>query len=473
MSVTERDPIPCRIDAEQSVLGALLLDSSALVRISDWLTADDFYRRDHQVLYGAIVDLAAGNKPVDAVTLGDWIEAQASDMDAGYAFELTSQTPSAANIVAYAEIVVEYSRRRQLLAIGWELSSAVQAPGMSSSDIVAQAQHKLSGLGFERVTGLQPVKAAVKEWFADISARYESQEKYSGRLTPYAGLNDLTLGLKPADLIVLAGRPGMGKSVAGFGLGAFDALRGGRPAIFSLEMSRAQMIEREISALGDIPHEWLRNPEKEAKDEHGERMSDTYWSRASTAARDLTASGMLVDDTPSLTIQQIAARAKRAHLQAPLTMVVIDHLHIVKIKGGDNVVNQLGDVSRGAKALAKELRCPVVLLAQLNRGNTTRTDKRPTMADLRGSGEIEQDADYILLLHREDYYDENSYARGLVEMIVGKARHAKARVLHLFNRLDHMRFEDWQGELPKPPEKATPTVRKSPWKKGKSPEFYP
>jgi replicative DNA helicase len=283
----------------------------------------------------------------------------------------------------------------------------------------------------------------------------------------------LTLGLKPADLLVLAGRPGMGKSVGGFGIAAFDALRGGRTAVFSLEMSAAQMVEREISALGDIPYEWLRNPEKGFKDEHGQFVSDTYWSRASLAASDLIKSGMLVDDTPALTIQQIAARAKRAHLQAPLTMVVIDHLHIVKIKGGDNVVNQLGDVSRGAKALGKELRCPVVLLAQLNRGNTARADKRPTMADLRGSGEIEQDADYILLLHREDYYDENSYARGLVEMIVGKARHAKARVLYLFNRLDKMRFEDCEGELPKKPEPEKKIVARSSWESRKPKQDFP
>lgn len=463
----------CRIDAEQAVLGAILICNKALAQVSDWLTEADFYRADHRAIYRAIVTLSATGKPFDAVTMAEHLTGE--EDNSGYALHLASTTPSAANIVAYAEIVVEYSRLRQAADVARALLTAILEPaGRSSRDLIADAQHKLSLLSVDRSGGLQPVKIAVKEWFSDISARYESGEKYSGRLTPWAGLNDLTLGLKPSDLIVLAGRPGMGKSVGGFGLAAFDALRGGRPAVFSLEMSRAQMVEREIAALGEIPFEWLRAPDKHAKDAHGEDVSDLYWSRATRAAQSLIGSRMVVDDSPALSIAQICARARRAHIQSPLTMVIVDHLHIVKIKGGDNIANQLGDISKGAKALAKELGIPVVLLAQLNRANTKRENKRPDMTDLRASGEIEQDADYILLLHREDYYDEDSYAKGLVEVIVGKARHAKTRMIPLLNRLDEMRLEDWQGALPQPPEKPRPTTNGSKFgSRSKNREFYP
>lgn len=452
---------PMSIQAEQSVLGALMLDNRSAAKITDWLRSDDFYRRDHQVLYESIVTLIGQGTSVDAVTLG---EALAGDAELGdaldYALQIASNTPSAANIVSYAEIVLEASRLRQVIDATTAATSAAFGKGASCSDIVAQVQAKLASLGVERAGGLQPIKPAVKQWFDTMVQKVEATEKFSGRLTPWRAVNDLTLGLKPANLIVLAGRPGMGKSVAGFGMATFDAMRGGRPAVFSLEMSAQEFVEREIAALGDVPHEWLRHPDKEAKDEHDQPAYDTFWARASRASQQLIGSNLLIDDTPNITIQQISARAKRAHLQSPLSLVLIDHLHIVKTKGGENQARELGDVSRGAKALSKELRCPVILLAQLNRSNVARTDKRPTMADLRGSGEIEQDADYILLLHREDYYDETVFDAGVVELIVGKARHAKARKIHLKNELEKMRFGDWTGPLPEAPASAAPTHNK-------------
>jgi replicative DNA helicase len=454
-----------RFDAEQSVLGCMLIDARALPKVQDWLVEADFAHAAHRALYTAILALAGQGKPFDHVTLAESLEGDGTVGEVGgarYVLELASTTPSAANVVAYAEIVVEKSRLRQAADIGAALAEGARS-GKSSTDLAAMAMSRLAAIqGDASRQGLQPIKAAVGEFFRELQHRYESGEKMSGRLTPWKGVNELTLGLKPADCIVVAGRPGMGKSVAGFGLATFDAMRGGRPAVFSLEMSQAQFVEREVAAIGEIPHEWLRAPDKDTRDEHGEFVADAYWTRTSRAMQQLVASKLVIDDTPGITIEQIAARARRAHLQAPLTMVVIDHLHIVKVKGGDGLVHQLGDVSRGAKKLAKELKCPVVLLAQLNRTNEQRADKRPTMADLRGSGEIEQDADYILLLHREDYYDEDAPSAGLVELIVGKARHARKRTVALQNRLDQMRFDDWQGPLPEAKPKATATVRGMP-----------
>lgn len=437
--------LPHRIDAEQSVLGALLLNNAALAQVQGWLSADDFYRDDHRSLYRAITALAASGKPYDSVTLAMQVEGETGD-GAGYVLALASNTPSAANIVAYAEIVVEASRLRQAIDVGMRLADGGYHPeGRSSADVVAMAQHALAGLQSSSSRGgLQPMDAAMRVWWAGLLSRHESGERMTGLPTPWRALNDLTFGLQPSDLIVVGARPAMGKSVLGFNLAAFTALRGNRVALFSLEMPTDQVVQRCVSALGEIPHDWLRSPAADPSQDH--------WSRLSSTVPQLKSAPLLIDDQAALTVEQIVARAKRAHLQSALSLVVVDHLHIVRIKG-DNPVRELGDVSRALKALAKELNIPVVLLAQLNRGNTGRTDKRPTMADLRASGEIEQDADFVMLPHREDYYraDESTHDHAL-ELIIGKARNAPAgKSVWLRTRFDIMRLDDWDGPPPTPP----------------------
>lgn len=441
---------PCAIDAEQHILGALMIEPKALPKIADWLAESDFYRADHRVIYRGISHFAERGQPCDAITLAEWFEAEdVADQvgGSGYIIDLASSTAGAANIVAYAEIVLEKSRLRQVADLGARIAGGALRPGASSTALAADAAHVLAQLQAVQRGGLQPIRPALKEFFADLTERYESGARMFGRATPWREMNELTRGLKGGELVVVAARPGMGKSVLGFGLATFDALRdGGRVALFSLEMTRREYAQREVSAIGNVPHEWLRAPDKGAG-------SDEMWSRVTTGMTALDRANVLIDDTPSLTVSQIAARARRAHMQAPLSMVVVDHMHIVRIKG-ENPVRELGDVSRALKALAKELNIPVVALAQLNRGNTQRTDKRPTMADLRGSGEIEQDADYIFLLHRQDYYDEADDS-GAVEVIVGKSRNAASNTIFLKNRLDVMRFDDWEGPRPNREEKKT------------------
>lgn len=453
---------PHDIGAEQAVLGALLIDSAALARISDWLRPADFYRHTHAALYGAISDMVTAGKPVDPFTLVPFLRdagISADDVPDVYVFELQSTTGSAANVVAYAEIVLERSRLRQVIDAGTRMVNGAFEQRSASADIVATTLHSLADIATEHRAGLEPLKRAAKSWFHDFTDRYQGKRKFDGRMTPYDALNDLTLGLKPADLIIVGARPGMGKTVIGFGLAAYDALQGGRPAVFSLEMSAEQFIEREVAALGKIPHDWLRRGGLPELDQNGDpiRMGevasneqDQYWDRVSGAVSALVGSDLLIDDQSGLNIRQIMARAKRAHLQKPLTMVVIDHIHIVETTGDRNesTATKIGHISRGLKGLAKELRVPVIGLAQLNRGNTQRADKRPTMADLRESGAIEQDADYILLIHRDDYYDGDSDSDGLVELIVGKARHTRQRTIALRNRLDEMRFDNWDGPIP-------------------------
>lgn len=431
---------PCAIEAEQYVIGAVLLEPKALASVSDWLVEADFFLAKHRAIWQAVNEIASAGKPVDAVTVAEHLDGGADGLTFADVIDVANTTASAANVVAYAEIVLEKSRLRQVMDLGTRLAGAAMRPGVGSADLVSQATHTLAALQAENRGGLRPIKPALKAWFEDLVERYESGRRMNGRATPWLAMNELTHGLRGGELIVVAARPGMGKSVMGFGMATFDALRdGGRVALFSLEMTITEYGQRSVAALGGASHEWLRAPDKG-------QGSDEQWNRVTGGMTKLLEANIVVDDTPGLTVAQIAARARRAHMQSPLSMVVVDHMHIVRIKG-DNPVRELGDVSRALKALAKELNVPVVALAQLNRSNVARNDKRPTMADLRGSGEIEQDADYIFLLHRQDYYDDSDET-GAVEIIVGKSRNAAANTIVLKNRLDVMRFDDWEGPLP-------------------------
>lgn len=435
---------PANCEAEQNVLGALMLAPEGYAKVADWLTEDDFYRHDHRLIFRGIVGLLDSGSPVDPVTMGEWFESEGLAEQiggTGYVIQLGSTQGSAANLVAYAEIVAEKARLRRLVEIGTRLAGGAFEPGRASADLVANATHELSGMQAARRGGLAALKPAMNEWWEALQARYASGNRMTGLPTPWLAVNDLTFGLQPGNLIVVGGRPAMGKSIIGFNLASFTALRGKRTGLFSLEMTRDEVVQRCVSALKSIPHDWLRSP---ATDKDSER-----WSDVSAAVSTMVNAPLLIDDQSALTIEQICARARRAHQQSPLSLLIVDHMHIVRLAGKDTV-RELGAVSGALKALAKDLAIPVVALAQLNRGNTARADRRPTMADLRASGEIEQDADLVILLHREDYYEKDVKRHtGAVELIVGKARNAPTTTLYLQNEFQFMRADDWIGEPPR------------------------
>ena len=449
---------PQSVEAEQSVLGGVMLVPDALALVADLLVEDDFYRRDHRLIWRAIQELDEKAKPFDAVTLGEWFETNnlAEQIGGtGYLIELASTTPSAANVRAYAQIVADKATLRALIDAGTEMVNDGFLPGgRDVQEIVSTTHLKLAGLTTDRgAGGLEAPKKHLREMWHDLVALVDSGEELTGLSSPWSEWDDLTLGLQDGDLYVIGARPNMGKSILAGDLAEHIANKHGPVAVFSLEMVRKQWLRRTAASIGKIPHDWLRSPKAYAR-RHSDDVdfdSDELWGRLNAAMRHLASLPLLIDDTPALTGEQVVARARRAKRQHGLRAVVIDHLHIMGLPGHQNQSIEIGGLTRRLKALAKELKVPVIILAQLNRALKDRTDKRPTMTDLRASGDIEQDADDIWFLHRPDYYDKKTHLRRVVELINAKSRNAPAgETVNLKNRFDEMRMEPWVGPLPQP-----------------------
>jgi replicative DNA helicase len=457
-NVTQLRVPPQAIEAEQNVLGALMAVNDKLDDVADWLAVEDFYRRDHQLIFAAILELREKGKPYDSVTLGEWFESkgQGEIVGGAYLIELQGLVWTAANIVAYAELVTEKARLRKLIEIGTQaVSDAFQPDGRETAQIIEEAQTRFTELAPRQRGGLVRAADSLGHWYEDLTRRYESGDRMTGLVTPWQEVNEATHGLQPGELTLVAARPSMGKSIFGLNLALFAACRGKRVALFSLEMSRTQCNRRNIASLGRVPHDWLLAPQK------GE---DEYWGRVTEALRQIKQAPLYVDDTPSLSIQQLITRAKRLHRREPIDLLVVDHIHDFKINAKEARF-EYGAIAQGIKTLAKEWNIPAVALAQLNRNVTGRADKRPTLSDLRESGELEQKGDLILFLHREDYYDtpeSKTHLQGVVELHIAKGRDIEAgKRIHLRNEYGQMRLADWEGPLPRAPESPVTKQQRS------------
>ena len=442
---------PHAIEAEQNVLGALMLANDQLPKVSDWLFPEDFYRREHQEIYRGILAV----KSADPITLGDWFEAQGMAelvQNGAYLGEIASQTASTANLIAYAEIVKQKSQLRQAIKIGHELQNAGFEPGgKDAGEIAAEATRKLQDIrGSSRGGGLVAASAGLNDWYEDLIRRYEQDGSVTGLPYPWAEVNRVTHGLQPGELTIIAARPSMGKSIMGLNLALMTALRGDNTALFSLEMTTRQVNRRNIASLESVPYSWLLAP--------GKDQSDIDWApHVSNAIRQLKGAALLIDESAGLSIDKIVARARRAHMQRPIKLLVLDHMHEVALPGKRDTRFEVGAIAEAGKMLAKEFDCPAVWLAQLNRSLENRADKRPTMADLRESGEIEQKADVIWFLYREDYYQRtntNWTPRHDVELILGKGRDLEVGApIVLREDYRHMALRDWDedkhGPIPK------------------------
>ena len=434
---------PHSIEAEQAVLGGLMLAPEAYDRINDKLTANDFYRRDHQLIYRAIAELAEKNRPFDAVTLGEWFESQGHmDLVAGgaYLVELASTTPSAANIAAYAEIVRDKAVMRQLIEVGTEIvNDAFQPEGKESDEMLAIAEQKVFAIAEQGARGRTDFVAmndALKDAFEVLRVRSESGGTVTGLPTGYTEFDMMTAGLQPTDLVILAARPAMGKTTFALNIAEYAAIKSKKAvAVFSMEMSAGQLAMRLISSVGRINATRLRTGQLEDED----------WSRVTSAIRILKDQAkVFIDDTPGLSPDVLRSKARRLKREHDLGLIVIDYLQLMSVPGNnENRATEISEISRSLKGLAKELNVPVIALSQLNRSLETRTDKRPVMADLRESGAIEQDADLIVFIYRDDYYNrENSPDKGLAEVIIGKQRSGPTGSVKLKFFGEYTRFDN-------------------------------
>lgn len=444
---------PQSIDSEQSVLGGLMLDPKALAYVADLLTDADFYRRDHQLIYRAIRELADKDTPYDAVTLGEWFESNGlAEQVAGgaYLVELASTVPSAANIRAYAEIVRDKAVLRRMIDLGTEMvNNGFQPEGRDTPELLAHAAQGINALaGNAKVGGPATMRTLANVWFEALQRRAANPTQHMGLLTPWGDFNRLTSGLQAGDLVILAGRPSMGKSAVAINIAVAAALAGKRGMYFSLEMTGESIFNRATAALGNVPLSWLRNP-MDGED------SEMYWSRVGDAVRQLRDADLLTDESPALNKDQIAARVEREHRRKPLDFIMVDHIHLMPLPGKTKEATEVGQITATLKAVAKKCGVPVIALAQLNRSLEQRANKRPVMADLRESGAIEQDADLVVFVYRDDYYAkaENrvSSAPDVVELIVAKQREGETGTVYLRNRLGFGRVDEMPESYTPPP----------------------
>jgi len=433
---------PQSVEAEQAVLGGLMLAPDAYDRVGDQITEQDFYRRDHQLIYRAIRELAEKSKPFDAVTLGEWFESQGlAEQVAGgaYLIELASTTPSAANIVAYAEIVRDKAVLRKLIEVGTGIvNDGFQPDGRDSSEILSSAEQQVFAIaeaGARGRTDFVPVNKALSEAFDMLQTRYAAGGSVTGLPTGYTELDEMTAGLQPTDLLILAARPAMGKTTLALNIAEHAAIKTKKAVVvFSMEMSASQLALRLISSNGRVNAQRLRNGQLEDED----------WSRVTGAIRMLRDAKIFIDDTPGLSPDVLRAKARRLKREHDVGLIVIDYLQLMAVPGNnENRATEISEISRSLKHLAKELNVPVIALSQLNRSLESRADKRPVMADLRESGAIEQDADVIMFIYRDDYYNkENSPDQGLAEVIIGKQRNGPTGSIKLKFFGEYTRFDN-------------------------------
>ncbi len=434
---------PHSIQAEQSVVGGLMLDNSTWDNVADRVTEKDFYRREHQLIFSVIRILADENKPFDVVTLAEELERSEDLEDVGglpYLGALASDTPSAANIRAYADIVREHSVTRQLIRVGTEIAdSGFRPEGRKVAELLDEAESKvfkiaeqtaLDGGGFQDIKGLL-VKAVDR-----IDTLYHSNESITGIATGFTDFDEMTSGLQPADLVIVAGRPSMGKTAFAMNMAENVAIKTGQVvAVFSMEMPGESLTMRMLSSLGRINGHRIRTG----------KLEEDEWPRLTSAVNILTQAKLFIDDSASLTPTDLRARARRLmREQGQLGLIVIDYLQLMHAPGsGENRATEISAISRGLKALAKELNVPVVALSQLNRNLEQRPNKRPVMSDLRESGSIEQDADLVVSIYRDEVYNEETADKGLAEIIVGKQRNGPIGTVRMTFLGKYTKFENY------------------------------
>ena len=435
---------PHSMEAESSVLGGLLLDNKSWEQVADLLSEGVFYRYEHRLVYMAIHALVNASRPADVITVYEHLQSigKAEEVGGlGYLNSLAQYVPSASNIRRYAEIVRERSILRKLVTASDEIATnAFNTQGKSVPQILDEAEQKIFQIG-EEGSRLKQGFQSMQELAVDLMGRVDEMSKNPNDITGVASgfvdFDKMTSGMQAGDLIVLAARPSMGKTALAINIAEHVALNEGLPvAVFSMEMGASQLAIRIVGSIGRIDQQRLRTG----------KLNQEEWPRLTEAIEKLRNISLHIDETPSLTPMELRANARRlARTCGKLGLIVVDYLQLMSgntsSNNGDNRATEIGEISRGLKMLAKELQCPVIALSQLNRSVETRTDKRPMMSDLRESGAIEQDADVIMFIYRDDYYNKDSKEPGVAEIIIGKHRNGPTGTVKLAFLKPITRFE--------------------------------
>tara|TARA_R110002072_G_scaffold104540_2_gene229012 strand:- start:23913 stop:25289 length:1377 start_codon:yes stop_codon:yes gene_type:complete len=431
---------PHSIEAERSVLGGLMLNDQAWDNVAGQVTAEDFYRNDHRIIFRCMADLAERNKPLDVVTISETLDG-VNELDnvggVAYISDLANSTPTASNIGAYAEIVSERATIRNLISVAHEIAeSGFNPQGRTSAALIDIAESKVFKIGDNRPSrgGPQTIRPLLTKAVERIDELFQTKGSITGLSTGFREVDEMTMGLQPGDMVVVAGRPSMGKTAFAMNIAENAVLAGGKPVlVFSMEMPADSLIVRMLSSLGRIDQTKIRSGQ----------LGDDDWPRLTSAVTLLNDKQLLIDDTAALSPTEMRSRCRRVVREhGPLGLVVIDYIQLMQVTGGsENRATEISEISRSLKGIAKEFECPVIALSQLNRSLEQRPDKRPIMSDLRESGAIEQDADLIMAIYRDEVYHEDA-EKGVAEVIILKQRNGPIGRRKLAFIGQYTKFED-------------------------------
>ncbi len=438
---------PHSVEAEQSLLGGLLIDNTVWERVGDVVNEADFYRDDHRRIFRQIARLIELGKPADVVTVYEALEKNGEAEHVGglaYLGEIANSTPSAANVRRYGEIIRERAILRKLVSVGDQIAASALTPsGKDAKTLLDEAEAKvfeIAEAGARTVSGFVPIQPILGQVVDRIQELYDrdSPAGITGVPTGLTDLDEKTSGLQPSDMIVLAARPGMGKTSLALNIAENVAVEAGLPvAVFSMEMPGTQLATRFLSSVGRIDQHKIRTG----------KLTDEEWQRLTYALGKLHEAPIFIDETPGLNPTDLRARCRRLHRQCGrLGLIVIDYLQLMtSLKESDNRSAELSEISRSVKSLAKELHVPIIALSQLNRSLEQRPNKRPVASDLRESGAIEQDADIIMFIYRDEIYNPDSPDKGMAELIISKHRNGSTGTIRMTFLGEFTRFENYAG----------------------------
>ncbi len=439
MPTIDRLP-PQNIDAEQAVLGAMLIKKEAIAEVSQLLRPEDFYRDAHKIIYEAMLTLFNRNEPADIVTVTNYLNNESQlDKVGGIAFvtALANVVPTAANVIYHANIVREKADLRHLINTATDIAGMAYEAADDVADVIDKSEKMIMEVANrQNVSAFTPMKDIVIETFDKINLLYESKGGLTGIPSGFRDLDALTSGLQASDLILVAARPSMGKTAFTLNIAANVALKSKKTvAFFSLEMSKQQLVQRMLCSEGGIDSQKLKNGD----------LSNEDWDKLVRTADRVSSAPLYIDDTAGITVMELRSKARRLKAEHGLDLIIIDYLQLMQGRGrggSDNRQQEISEISRSLKAVARELNVPVIALSQLSRSVESRQIKRPMLSDLRESGSLEQDADIVMFLYREDYYDPETANKNITEVIVAKHRNGPVDTIRMFFTKQFTRFND-------------------------------